>query len=314
MRQRTRVVSARRCSALLLSSLLVLLTACGGKDEADPPEKGGPVDATVSPIELTRIDGGFIIGNATIDAAPYEGPLEVHLQVNGQNGSCGSCGVILAQVKGGKAPYEYKWSDPTLQGPGPHTVCPKEVTTYNVEVTDSSERVSVELSAAAQTAADSQEFKCSKEEGVWGGCFAPGGGDAGAPPVDICKTLQIKDPLGLGINLSEEFPIAFSGEINPTGESPFIPGKLYEFIYDQLLLTFSLSKAVTVKIYGSDTSCGTDQLFGTWTLDGRQHQGYCFTPEKAWKYTRVDIDIGDTLLYVDFIPAQGTLCRGCSNP
>ena len=250
------------------------------------------------------------VDGTLIDAAVPEGPLSARIQVNGQNASCGACGTVLAQVQGGKKPYQYKWSDPTLEGPGPHSVCPSKTTTYSVEVTDSSERVSVELGAAAQTAQDSVEFACSEDAGIWGGCYPPPPADAGAPAPQVCRTMTFKDPI-LGLELAKDVPLSFA---SPIDEGAFTPGKVYEFIYDQLLLTVSFTTPVTVKIYGSDSPCGTDQLFGTWTLDGRPHQGYCFTPEKAWHYTRVDVDIGDTLLYVDFIPAQGTLCRGCESP
>ncbi|MCB0396196.1 MAG: gliding motility-associated C-terminal domain-containing protein [Flavobacteriales bacterium] len=46
------------------------------------------------------------------------------------------CAMLDPKASKGTPPYTYTWDDPTLNGPGPHQVCPSVTTTYCVTVTD----------------------------------------------------------------------------------------------------------------------------------------------------------------------------------
>ncbi|MCB0431159.1 MAG: gliding motility-associated C-terminal domain-containing protein [Flavobacteriales bacterium] len=48
----------------------------------------------------------------------------------------GECATVKENAFGGDPPYQYQWSDPSLSGPGPHSVCPPATTQYCVTITD----------------------------------------------------------------------------------------------------------------------------------------------------------------------------------
>jgi hypothetical protein len=288
---------------------LGLLAACSGKEAKEKAQDPAPS----TPAEA-GLDAGpdavvfYLPEQPPVDAGPA-GPLSARLQINGQHASCGSCGVLIAQAQGGKPPYRYEWSDPSLLGPGPHSVCPSAPSRYSVKVTDSTQG-SPEFPEPNMVVEATDELSCVDGDAgeVWGGCLPPGDPDAG-PPVTICQTAEVRDPLL--DTLLFEFPYSFSNAL-PAGDAALRPGKSYEFMWDQLLVTLNLGKAVKVTLYGADSPCGSEQKFGTWTLDGTPHQSFCFTPEKPWQYIRVDIDIGDTFFYFEFVPGVTTTCLGCS--
>jgi hypothetical protein len=50
-----------------------------------------------------------------------------------------ACFQVSAQVSGGREPYTFTWSDPALNGAGPHRLCTPPSAELNVRVTDASE-------------------------------------------------------------------------------------------------------------------------------------------------------------------------------
>ena len=64
-------------------------------------------------------DAGASSGGGFTGFADAGGALQAHIQVNGTGLPCGRCAVLVAQATGGQEPYTYRWSDPSLSGPGP---------------------------------------------------------------------------------------------------------------------------------------------------------------------------------------------------
>ena len=154
----------RRCGCAMG---MMLLFACSAED-ARPPSKLGTSVAepaadsgkpTAPPLQpAPSSDAGAFTGIAKPDETQ---PLSAHIQVNGSTISCGmGCAVLIAQAQGGKQPYAYSWSDPTLVGPGPHRVCPEEPAEYSVTVTDDSQVSTAEFAMPAQTAKAFGKVEC----------------------------------------------------------------------------------------------------------------------------------------------------------
>src|SRR4051794_24319226 len=118
----------------LAGAIAAAAIACGSSSSpAAPVAQTDDHDATtMTPDddagEAPDVDNPAMFGESTDGG----GPLEARIQVNGGAGIvCGGCAILGAQVQGGKAPYSYAWSDPSLRGPGPFTVCPTQATSYS---------------------------------------------------------------------------------------------------------------------------------------------------------------------------------------
>jgi hypothetical protein len=267
---------------------------CGSDDARDEAMASSPdLDAAVQSAPMAkpttpRPPPPNIVG---LDAGDSE-PFFARLQTNGSSPECGSCAVLVTHASGGKQPYTYAWSDPTLQGPGPHKVCPTGPTTYAVTVSDDSATAG-EFAKPAASEHLTTELSCTP------------GTDAGTGYLTGCT-------------LAEELPTV---ECPRTAEAdwfnvstslpePLQAGKSYQLTYDQLLLT--LGEPVTVDVYGSaEQSCDTGELLGTLTLDGRWHQGICFTPKVDYRAIIIRIHVGFTLFYFDLVKAIATVCSEC---
>jgi hypothetical protein len=313
---RAAVLAGAPGGVLLLGAWFGALVGCSEQAKLRPGCEQGEVSCgEEAPDGEPELDASQ---PAPRDAGTLQ-PLAVTLRVNGDRVPCGSCSVLIAQVLGGQAPYSYVWSDPALTGPGPHSVCPAEPTRYSVKVTDSSDKPSfAEFESEAMVVEAETPVGCVTADGgteLWGGCFPPSGeasADAGNGESQECAWIDMVPPFAGALGgETTRVPVGFSFR-STNGDEQITPGKPYEISYDQVLFQLSVSQPVSVRIYGSNEPCGTTQLYGTHILDGTWHQSFCFVPEQAWKYTRVDVDIGDVFLYIDFVPPVSTTCKGCS--
>ncbi|MGH7434559.1 MAG: hypothetical protein ACRENE_02710 [Polyangiaceae bacterium] len=310
----------------LAASLFVLGPGCGGPSSHPGTSSGssssGGTSYETPAVAATGDDSGFAVPDG---ASPFTsiapdggGPLQVHVQINGNGGVCGACDVVLAQVTGGKQPYIYAWSDPSWQGPGPFSLCPSKATTVSVTATDSSAQ-SGEVAAQAQTAQDMASVTCTDVDGgdagpgALNGCVAMAG--AGTPEGgsnDAGQTECTQNEVEAGIAWADGGVAAsVADELGVT----LLKGHTYQVSYDRLLPVV-LGQPVTVKIYGSTEPdiCRTDQLLFTLNLDGsifNWHQGYCFTPDRDYHYAVTNVYVQGVLVFFDVLSVS-TICDSCS--
>jgi hypothetical protein len=264
-------------------------------DSGKPPVAPSQPPATRTP---TPADAGAFTGVATQDETQ---PLQARVQVNGANTPCGACAVVIAQAQGGKQPYSYAWSDPSLTGPGPHQVCPDQPTEYSVVVTDSSEVQAAEFGRSAQTAEAAGKVECT----------APSL-DAGGPADFVgCQGMVAQTDAGPG-GQPVTCETGDGGYYSGTGmlPMPILGGHTYTLNYDQLI-PIVVGEAVVVDIYGSNTPCALEEKLTSWTLDGTWHHPGCFTPTKNYDYVLIRVYVGFTLFYFDLLQTA-TFCAGCS--
>lgn len=262
-------------------------------------------------------------GNATFTTpADGGGPLQVHIQVNGNGGVCGACAVVLAQTQGGMQPYSYAWSDPTWSGPGPFTICPANTTPVTVTVTDSSGSSSGEVAMGAQSAKAATSLTCTpsdgatNEVGALNGCVAmaaSGTPDAGSNDAGLFECHQNEVEAGTawsdgGAVASESAYLGYT----------FLAGHTYSVSYDRLL-PIELGQGgqpVTVELYGASAPniCVEQQKLFTLTLDGsifNWHQSYCFTPDHDYQYVITNVYIEGVLIYINPLSVS-TICDTCT--
>lgn len=272
-------------------SLVLLLASCG--DQANEPEP--PVDVEVS------MDAGSAV-EAMRDAGARPRPTLLdgssaflaRLQANGTNSACGECAVLVAQATGGQEPYRYAWSDPALQGPGPHKVCPSTPTSYSVTVSDSSAISSGEFARPAASEQLFAEVQCTPPTDAGSGNYLSG-----------CRVPS--ELPGVDCPASDTNMSWFS--VTTPLPQPMQIGRPYQLSYDQLLLT--LGEPVRVDVFGAVKDCEPLELLGQLSLDGRWHQGVCFTPEREYTAIVVRIYVGFTLFYLDLVKAVATICAEC---
>jgi hypothetical protein len=258
-------------------------------------------------------------GNPVLTAPSPDGggPLEAHVQVNGNHGVCGACDVVLAQVQGGKQPYAYSWSDPSWQGPGPFQLCPGSATSVSLTVTDSSAS-SGELAMTAMTAKATTAVDCAPADGASGpgalnGCISMGGsGTPEAGSNDAGQTECTQNEVEAGIAWADGGVAAsVADKLGVT----FLAGHTYQVSFDRLL-PIVLGPPVTVKIYGSTEPdiCHADQLLFTLNLDGsifNWHQAYCFTADRDYHYTVTNVYVQGVLVFFDVLSVS-TICDSCT--
>jgi hypothetical protein len=123
----------RRLAPFLISSALVVASHGCHEDTV----------ANESPIPPPRPDAGSNPSQPVLSggASPAAAELSVAIDVGGipaesQNLECGQCIDVTAVASGGRAPYSYAWSDPSLSGSGPHHVCPRSTVDYVVQASD----------------------------------------------------------------------------------------------------------------------------------------------------------------------------------
>jgi hypothetical protein len=278
------------------------LAACGTSPSVSLTPEGAEASVSddASPAFSEQPDGG--------------GPLATRIQRNGGGGACGSCAVLLAQTQGGKEPYSYAWSDPSLTGPGPFQVCPGMPTSYSVTVTDSSAATG-ELAMPDQTARASTSVDCSASDGSTSslnGCavttnVSDGGIDAGG-------TLECTaEEVGVSVAYADGGSVSATVGRIPGGK--LLAGHAYQFSYDRLF-PFTIGQPVTVDVFGSnsDDVCKAGQLLFTLNLDGsifNWHQAMCFTPDRDYEFAITRVYIQGVLYYFNAL-ATGTLCDSCS--
>jgi hypothetical protein len=252
--------------------------------------------------------GGFAADDVDASSAPSNafrgfadagGALQAHLEVNGNDLPCGSCAVLVAQAAGGKQPYSYAWSDPSLSGPGPHTVCPTQATHYEVVVTDSSSMASGEIARSAETATAAADVTCEQP--------ARDAGDAGDDDFAGCVSSNGESPEPCSIDAGSGVAEVHSQRVLFTP----VAGNTYQFSYDQVL-PIAVGTAVTVDVYGAMAKCGTDQKLFTLVLDGRWNQSYCFTASESFLYSTSVVRTAGSLVNFDFA-VNGIDCAGCAD-
>jgi hypothetical protein len=297
--------------ALLFAVLTGLYVGCSGS----------PTSVTVGELAADGSAGlDAAVGNQQFTAVEDAGgPLQVHIQVNGNGDVCGACDVVLAQVQGGQRPYTYTWSDSSWQGAGPFMICPSASTPVSVTVTDSGNQGVGEGASSKQTAKAATTVTCAASDGAaaqpgpLNGCVAmsmsgtpeAGTNDAGSTE---CKQNEIEAGVAWadgGIVASESTALGYT----------FQAGHTYQVSYDQLL-PIELGQAVTVDIYGATAQnvCQADQLLFTLTLNGSifsWSQQFCFTPTQDYTYTVTNVYIQGVLFYFNPLSVS-TICDTCS--
>ncbi len=316
---------SKRLTVLLASLALAALVspsmaACGSSAKTNQGSPTLSTDDASDSVVASASGGDADIGNAMFTtAADGGGPLQVHIQVNGNDGVCGACAVVLAQTQGGTQPYSYAWSDPSWSGPGPFTICPESTTPVSVTATDSSGSSTGELSTGAQTAQAATSVACTPsdgstpEAGGLNGCVAAassGTPDAGTNDAGLYECQQNEVEAGVawtdgGAVASEAAPLGYT----------FLAGHTYSVSYDRLL-PIELGQAVTVDVFGSTAPdiCETQQKLFTLTLDGsifNWHQSYCFTPDRDYQYVVTNVYIQGVLIYINPLSVS-TICDSCT--
>jgi len=270
--------------------------ADSGRPTATPPQTQPPTPP-IKPTTSAMSDAGGFTGIAVQDEPK---PLDARIQVNGAKTPCGSCAVLIAQAFGGKQPYTYQWSDPTLSGPGPHQVCPDEPTEYSVTVTDASKVDGPEFDQPAMIVKATGKVECT-----------PPTLDAGGPTDFVgCQDMVVADGGTGGQAVTCE--TGDGGYYSGTGmlPMPVLGGHTYTLNYDQLI-PIVVGEPVIVDVYGSNTPCELEEKLTSWTLDGSWHHPGCFTPTKNYDYVLIRVHVGVVLFYFDLLQSA-TFCSGCS--
>lgn len=284
--------------------------ACKG--DACDLDAGESTPATTS---SSSRDAGFGSLKPIPDGGPPDGwvpdldlELQAAIQINGKNLPCGACSVVAVQAQGGRRPYTYTWSDPSLQGPGPHMLCPSAPTTLSVTVRDSSE-TSGEVSLPARVTEASAELSCQLDSGVAAdsvGCKSGGSFDSTAEPPLQCDSSP--DGGMLTENGLESFV-----ESSAKPPLPLRAGQSYQFIYDHLV-PLVLGKGVTVDVYGAvDTApCEKLEKLFTFRLDGTWHQSLCFSAPRDYDRVVTHVQLDGVWFWFE-LGEIGTLCKGCDD-
>jgi hypothetical protein len=303
----------------LLALALMLIAACSDSGDKPSPDdsnndhpdacKAGCLDGSVK-----RFDASSAPIRPLLPDSAVSDELRAQVQVNGANTQCGTCSVILAQAQGGKLPYTYEWSDPSLQGPGPHMVCPDAPTSYSVVITDSSEVRNGEFYSPAQQVQAVGETHCVTGDAGAGfqGCLSQIVPDAGS---DGGAGVTCPDPDDPDAGVTFDLFNGARGTITVTtdlGANAFKAGQSYEYSHDRLVpITLSVGEAVRVDVYGANTPCGFDEKLFTLTYDlFTWHQSFCFTPKQNYRYLIVQVHLNGALFSWEFL-ATGTTCAGC---
>ncbi len=127
-------MTSLRLLAVLASLAALSSSAC----EVAKKRIGRVHDARVDERDGDSSDGQD--GSPSPDGS-VGGGLSVSLVSDAEGGSlcAGSCVTVQASATGGDGTYRVSWSDPSLEGLGPHTYCPSEDTTLQLELSDESE-------------------------------------------------------------------------------------------------------------------------------------------------------------------------------
>lgn len=281
--------------------------ACSKSADVTPTTTRTPADAggmdsstSVNPgIDSGGLPTRFIDGGG--------GPLEARIQFNGAGLICGRCGVALAQVEGGSYPYEYEWSDPTLEGPGPHSICPDGPVDLTLRVRD---MLGVEDSEFPRMVAeDMVHIECTE---------APDGGAAPNSGLSGCsafaQTANAMPDAGFDQEMCrDDRPDAGPVVVEGTARLPgrFLAGRRYQVIYDQLL-PIVIGEPVTVELYGSKGNCTAEQSIGTFVLDGRWHQTLCFVADQDYERLFVRVTVSTNIFFYFEILSAVTFCEECN--
>jgi hypothetical protein len=260
--------------SVIAALLLAGIVACG--------EEGAPGEIAV----YVAATGGTAGTGGSPGAVA---PLSARIEVTGNHAPCGSCDSLVAIVTGGTPPYTYEWSDPTLAGPGPHGVCPRENVRYAVVVKDSSGALAT---GQQQNALGSAYLECTPSQSDAGS----GGGLNG------CIVVPRADP----VTCPTDAPDAVSSTLI---EFDVEPGRTYQYTYTQLL-PIGLGVASTVDVYLGMNPCERAQKAFTLQLDSTVTQSHCFTPNAMYRYST-------TVIHVNGIPltfgVTATFCDSCTS-
>lgn len=307
---------------LLLTALLALLGCSDGggtpkpcgEAECDELDAGSPSRPPTAAIKDSGMWRNVTApSDASADGAPpdLDLPLQLRIQVNGQNLPCGACGVVIAQAQGGRRPYTYEWNDPALQGPGPHTVCPTADKQYTLKITDSTPNMVGEFASTAQVAEASADFVCLPDAGAgtdFVGCKT--GSSFDTPTMESASQVVHCEGTTDGGVLTEHGAVSTTITSSPV-LLPIAANKPHQFIYDHLLPVV-LGKGVSVDVYGAmnDRPCEKLEKLFSFNLDGTWHQSLCFTPKQNYERIVTHISLNGVWFWFE-LGQVGTVCTGC---
>lgn len=311
-----------RSKLLLVASyswLIASLAAQGcGEDPEKPPvcaDDSCDMDAGGAPPMMPR-DSSFNNLKPIPDGGIPDGwvpdldlELQAQLQVNGKNLPCGACSIVAAQAQGGRRPYTYTWSDPKLQGPGPHSICATSPTPLSVTITDSSGKAG-EFAMPNKVVEATAQLDCVADSGValdTVGCVSGSSWDSMKPDAEKPITCTSDDggmftADGLTSVVENSAPVF----------TPILAGQSYDFIYDHIV-PLVLGKGVTVEVYGAMNAAPCEKLekLFTFRLDGTWHQSVCFTPQRTYERTISRIQLDGVWFWFE-LGQIGTICKGCA--
>jgi hypothetical protein len=293
------------------------IQGCSEDPEQKPACEGDACDMDAGTPVMMKRDSSFNTLKPIPDGGIPDGwapdldlELQAVIQVNGNNLPCGACSVVAVSAQGGRRPYTYTWSDPSLQGPGPHRICATEPKPLSVTLTDSSDKGG-EFAMPAKTVQASAQLACVVDSGVAPdtvGCVSGGSFDAPKPDAVPPITCSSDD----GGMLTEDGLKSLIETSSPI-ITPVVAGQSYEFIYDHII-PLVLGKGVTVEVYGAMNSMPCEKLekLFTFRLDGTWHQSLCFTPQRAYERTITRIQLDGVWFWFE-LGQIGTVCKGCAN-
>ena len=220
---------SERSSRALRAATLLMASAC----QNTPTQVLWGLDAGEP-----AADSGISQPQAGAAAPASPPPLTLQVDVTGATPACDTCATVAARAVGGSPPYTFLWSDPSLTGPGPHTICPRASTTYLALVTDGMGIISGQ---AAQVI-------CSPTPDPDTMPRAPG--------------CSVRAPSDVGTSCEADFasiPLVRSFQLS----TPIVAGMPYQLDLQLYDLQFQLAIGLVAEIYGARKPCMREQLLGT---------------------------------------------------
>ena len=253
---------------------LVGMAAC----HAEPAEVLFGLDAR------TGGTGSHVAAQSSADAGPIstqDSPLQVWIDVSDLTPPCGECTEITARASGGVAPYTFAWSDPTLDGPGPHRACPSMLVGYILVVTDARSTVSNAMVVLRCSA----PMPAATSDGGSPG-MSPDSTCFGRAPTELGQTCKAD---AIGLEMARSIALA----------QPVVPGVTYSALLGLQGLQSTLANGLSFRLYGGRSACAQEQLLGTFEFRASVNAyGACFVAEQPFDHVVAVTETGAISLTV----------------